>query len=284
MKEKIDEYWIEMWRNQESSGSLRRNYEQLKVDKKKTSNWWKKFNIKRSAYVQVVRMQENTTMNGNKLSQITGNNQLKYCRFCQNKIATANHILLSCNMTKRKQIEKHDYLASFIYRELERIGGFDKSVEIMNYKTRDNVQLFWNKNILPISTGKYPKRPDCCLIEDNRCIIIDVAIVMDQNLNKVFNNKITKYKTLIMEMRKIYKKRKYKIIPVIMSTNGLIHEESVKQLSICEINIPWEIITRNIVVRNMQDIMFYNGQNMYDEEEWNEWVKQMITLNSNEKK
>ncbi|BFU18302.1 hypothetical protein, conserved [Entamoeba histolytica] len=63
-------------------------------DKKLTVATWRSLNIKRNAFLQIVKMQEGVTMTGNIKSKILQNDDLKYCKHCHNTIASINHILL----------------------------------------------------------------------------------------------------------------------------------------------------------------------------------------------
>ncbi|BFU18373.1 hypothetical protein, conserved [Entamoeba histolytica] len=66
-------------------------------DKKLTVATWRSLNIKRNAFLQIVKMQEGVTMTGNIKSKILQNDDLKYCKHCPKTIASINHILLGCN-------------------------------------------------------------------------------------------------------------------------------------------------------------------------------------------
>ena len=52
------------------------------------------------------------------------------------------------------------------------------------------------------------------------------------------------------------------IIPVIATINGLINKQSVEDLKEIGIEINWKKLIKDIVIRNMQDLLYYNGVNM----------------------
>ena len=58
--------------------------------------------------------------------------------------------------------------------------------------------------------------------------------------------------------------RMYKItiIPVIATTNSWGKKQSVEDLKEIDIEINWKKVIKDIVIINMQDVMFYNGVNM----------------------
>ena len=55
---------------------------------------WRSLNIKRNAFLQVVKMQEGVTMTGSIKSKILNCDALKYCKHCPNTIPSISHILL----------------------------------------------------------------------------------------------------------------------------------------------------------------------------------------------
>ncbi|BFU20199.1 hypothetical protein, conserved [Entamoeba histolytica] len=66
-------------------------------DKKLTVATWMSLNIKRNTFIQIVKMQEGTSITGNIKAKILKNDALKYCKHCHNTIASISHILLGCN-------------------------------------------------------------------------------------------------------------------------------------------------------------------------------------------
>ena len=55
---------------------------------------------------------------------------------------------------------------------------------------------------------------------------------------------------------------KIKIIRVIATINGWVKKQSVEDQKENYIEINWKKVIKDIVIRNMQDVMFYNGVNM----------------------
>ena len=264
INESIDQFLIKVWKKQKVVGNLRVCFEHPEVDQSKTSQVWKKINIKRSAYLMVIRMQEGTTLNGSRKAIVKQTNVSKYCKYCPGMVATINHILLSCVINKKRQIQKHDYLAKFIYRKIEEITTISKQEPIEHSRILPHMKLMWNTNIVSTALGEFPKRPDIYLKTIDRGLIIDVAIVADHNIRIAYVKKLNRYRRLVRELNKI-EKSNYIIIPVIMTISGLINQETIKQLKRYQINIDWNKVVRDIVVRNMQDLMFYNGVSIEEE-------------------
>ncbi|BFU20229.1 hypothetical protein, conserved [Entamoeba histolytica] len=89
-----------------------------------------------------------------------------------------------------------------------------------------------------------------------------MTIVADHNINGAYWKKRNKYKELKNRLMKIEKLKDVRIIPVVISINGIINNSSVrliKELKI-EINIKKEM--KNLVIKNMMDVMeYYFNQN-----------------------
>ena len=165
-------------------------------------------------------------------------------------------------MNKKKQIAKHDYLAEAVYHELEKKVGFPRELKIQNFRKKKYAILTWNKEVVSRSYGKFPKKPDIFYRLGWRAIIIDIAIVDDHNLNKGYCHKHSAYTKLCNSLREKLKITHIRLIPVIISINGLINKHSVEDLKQIDITINWKKVVRDIVIRNMQDLMYYNGTNM----------------------
>ena len=65
----------------------------------------------------------------------------------------------------------------------------------------------------------------------------------------------------MVQTRKL-KIKNTQIVPVIISIHGLIHKQSVTDLKEIGIEINWKKLIKDIVIRNMQDLLYYNGVNM----------------------
>ena len=96
------------------------------------------------------------------------------------------------------------------------------------------------------------------LIENNDVLyFIDVTIVTDSNINTAYSDKINKCVELEKYIYGNVGAKSVKIIPVVLSINGLINQLSLVDLAEFGLNIDWENIVRTVIIRNMQDIMTY---------------------------
>ena len=79
----LNDQYFQKWKDKKSS-KLPKLLEDNHLDTKLITKVWRGLNIKRSAFLQVVRMQENAFIIGNKRVYLTGNSNSKYFRFCDN--------------------------------------------------------------------------------------------------------------------------------------------------------------------------------------------------------
>ncbi|BFU21618.1 hypothetical protein, conserved [Entamoeba histolytica] len=103
--------------------------------------------------------------------------------------------------------------------------------------------------------------------------------VADDNINGVYLKKRNKYKELKNILMKIEKLKDVRIIPVVISINGLINNSSVKLIKEIRIEIDIKKEIKNLVIKNMMDVMeyyFYHNQTysveLLEEEDEDEWM------------
>jgi len=219
-------------------------------------------------------MQENGMFTGKRKAAITKNKKDQYCKYCDHEqVASISHILLSCSVTKKRQIARHDYVCLEIYRRIIKDycnidTDIPTSYPIKCY-IKGNLTVTYNKEIFGRKDGIYAKRPDI-YIEDrdaNIAYIIDVAIVKNDRLQNAYRNKLDKYSILQEKIRNDKQIQFVRIIPVIITIWGFIHKQSVKQINDLGITVDFVSIIRTLIIRQMKDIMFYisNGGSSMNE-------------------
>ncbi|XP_044766149.1 uncharacterized protein LOC123322271 [Coccinella septempunctata] len=67
-------------------------------------------------------------------------------------------------------------------------------------------------------------RPDIALFDNDRrtCMLIEFTIPADDNITRAYTEKITKYGDLAFQLKEMYDLSKISILPLIMSTNGIV--------------------------------------------------------------
>ncbi|GAB1219862.1 hypothetical protein ENUP19_0046G0003 [Entamoeba nuttalli] len=187
IKKIIDKY-IKKWKCHQISGYFRRWFDSKGVDKTTTVKAWKSINIKKNAVLQLTKMQDGAIFCLYKKAKIMKNERMKYCPLCKYKIATVEHILLSCIYHKKSQIEKHDNIGIIIWEGLIRKYTGNNQYKKPPYETvfqYKDITMIWNKQIMPKSDGQYHKRPDIYVLDkkNKTGLLFDMTIVADHNIN-----------------------------------------------------------------------------------------------------
>ena len=81
---------------------------------------WRTLNIKKDAYLQILKIQEEAMFTETRKAHNLNNPSEKYCKYCSDTVFSISHILLGCPITKRDQIERHDIVCRELYYALYR--------------------------------------------------------------------------------------------------------------------------------------------------------------------
>ena len=88
------------------------------------------------------------------------------------------------------------------------------------------ITFTWDMKVRTDTHTRYNK-PDI-IVHDKKsrtCQIIDVAIPLDQNVNNKTAEKLTKYKELLQEYKRMYQIKQAEILPVIIGVLGTVNTE-----------------------------------------------------------
>ena len=267
MQAKFEQNYINKWKT--SKVGYMNKVESNDVISEPLIAAWRTLNIKKDAYLQILKMQEEAMFTGIRKAHILNNPSAKYCKYCPNTVCSISHILLGCPITKKAQISRHDIVCRELYYALYRKyrqhnnTTWAKYIPKCTYFPDQEITLLYNKEVLPRSTGNYPKRPDLYLeIGGETAYIFDVSIVKDCKVRETYSQKVGKYQQLSQKLHDEKGLKKSYIIPVIISTNGLLNKHTVQRLIDLEINIKWPPIIRELLIHQMKDIMFYLNQHI----------------------
>ena len=97
--------------------------------------------------------------------------------------------------------------------------------------------LYWDRPIITNKTIDF-NRPDILLIDkvNKKALIIDIGVPLTHNLSKVEAEKRRKYQNLAIEVQRIWKLNSVKIIPLIISVEGVMSKQLKAYLK--EIGLP----------------------------------------------
>ncbi|KAI5714587.1 hypothetical protein M8J77_002109 [Diaphorina citri] len=104
-------------------------------------------------------------------------------------------------------------------------------------------KLYWDTTI--ITDRRLPaNRPDIVLIDkiQKNVKLIDIAHPNDHNILITMGEKIRKYQDLGIEIKDMWNMDKVEIVPVVVSTNGLIHPSLYEHIK--KIQLPHYVIQK----------------------------------------
>ncbi|KAL1447680.1 hypothetical protein WDU94_000543, partial [Cyamophila willieti] len=168
------------------------------------------------------------------------------CRRCNQTTETLDHIIGGClQLAPSEYKARHDNMGKIIHLEIAKKYHLITKPTVADYQynpqpvlqDQDNKYiLYWDRAILTELTA-LNNRPDVILWKkrEAKAYLIDFAVVNANNLEKTRSQKITKYQQLAFELKGLWRVQEVIILPIIISTLGLIPEsllESMRKLDI----------------------------------------------------
>ncbi|KAL1446559.1 hypothetical protein WDU94_012428 [Cyamophila willieti] len=175
------------------------------------------------------------------------------CRLCNQVTESIQHLSSGCSVLAPKEYTtRHNLVANVIHQELLKKIVSSKATNIPHYQYKpapivenEQVKICWN---LPIQTetNVMYNRPDILYVNktENSACIIDVTIPLDDNVSKAYSTKLTKYEDLRRQIKRINEFNEVSILPIVISSNGLIHKNTMANLEKMKIENTKSIIKK----------------------------------------
>jgi len=165
------------------------------------------------------------------------------CTFCQQFGETIDHIISACPILAKEQyIKRHDIVCAQLHFnictetgvQLDKKHWYEHVPKSVETSQGGKVTILWNQQVQTDRTIPINK-PDIIMRNNEKgtCMLVDVAISGDRNVNKKEAEKILKYKDLTTEIQCMWNV-KTKVMPVIIGATGTISKSFRKYVS----NIP----------------------------------------------
>jgi len=154
----------------------------------------------------------------------------EFCRICGKESEINQHIIAVFEqLASTEYVQRHDGLAKVILQKLAEAAELieDKSPYYKytpaNVLENKNVKLYWNRNILTDKTILF-NRPDITFMnkKTKNTFLIDIAIPNKHNLAKTIIDKKNKYQELANEICAMWKQKAAQVIPIVISSTGVI--------------------------------------------------------------
>ncbi|XP_044751668.1 uncharacterized protein LOC123311664 [Coccinella septempunctata] len=180
------------------------------------------------------------------LKHITGKNILTdRCRKCCQALETIQHITSSCSILAPKEYtNRHNAMAKVYHQAIAiKTGLINSTKKIHEYvpaTVLDNqgFKLYWDNSVETDRMITH-NRPDIILFdkEKRKVTIIDVTVPADDNISRAYSEKLNKYHDLAFEMKEMYQLKTISILPLIITTNGLVESHLVDNTQSLELDL-----------------------------------------------
>ncbi|CAD7002869.1 unnamed protein product [Ceratitis capitata] len=160
------------------------------------------------------------------------------CRRCQKQPETIHHITGACApLAATEYLTRHNHVAKIVHQCLAlRYGLITEERPYFKYTPQAVLEssltkIYWDRSILTDHPTAH-NRPDILLIEkrDKRALLIDIGVPNTHNLQECYTEKCKKYHSLAYEIKDMWRLQNVEIIPIIVSSTGVIPKTLNKSL------------------------------------------------------
>ena len=134
----------------------------------------------------------------------------------------------------------HNKVTNVIYQNIVPKEEEKCRQPIREFYSNEQIEIWWDTKIKTLTPVQHNK-PDIVTWrkEDKQCFNIDVSVGLDVNVTKNFKQKRDSYLPLAAELKRIYDKFTFEIIPITIGATGLVTNDlklMPKQIGIENIN------------------------------------------------
>ncbi|XP_052755669.1 uncharacterized protein LOC113521769 [Galleria mellonella] len=219
------------WSEKSLHGRHRHDLCQSNVDKEASNAWLSRGILYPETEGFIIAIQDQVIETRNYQKYITKTLTSDTCRKCNSSPETIQHITGSCKAIVQTDYKhRHDQVANIIHQNLAHKYNLIQNTHTPYYKyTPQTVlesatyKLYFDRAILTDKTIHY-NRPDIILQNKTNKItyLIDIAVPNTHNIQKTIAEKISKYTELKDEITRLWKQEKVYVIPIVLSTTGVI--------------------------------------------------------------
>jgi hypothetical protein len=158
------------------------------------------------------------------------------CRLCKEYEETIDHLISGCpTLAKNEYIIRHNKVCTHLHYSICKKLRIETTENWYSHIPKpvtehDDITILWNQGI---QTDKevLANRPDIIIKnkEDKTCLLIDVAIPSDKNVIQKEAEKKLKYKSLSIEIQRMWNMKCF-VISVIIGATGIVSKSLQKYL------------------------------------------------------
>ena len=227
----------QQWKSKKLHGKYPLRLHEADVDQLNTNQWLRSDGLKAETEGLIIAAQDQTLPTRWYQHNIIKAGTDPLCKVCGQYDETIDHILSGCpELAKAEYIYRHNKVAKYIHWKICKFYNIETNEKWYEHQPcivteGKEVTILWD---MPILTDKEiaANRPDI-VVKDRKkkqCMLLDVSIPSDRNTSVKMAEKLSKYKDLEIEIRKMWQLKTI-IVPIVIGALGLIKKDLKRYLS-----------------------------------------------------
>lgn len=229
---KSDAIKKEEWSQKELHGRHYYDLNQPHIDNEASNKWLTRGELfpETEGFMSAIQDQVVNTNNYKKYIIRDRNIETDKCRKCHQVSETIQHITSGCSLLANTDyLHRHNQVCNIIHQKLaNKLGLINTYTPYYKYQPQkvlenDHFRLYYDR---PIITDRQVtnNRPDIVVVDKgiNSVLLVDIAIPNNNNILSKYQEKVSKYSDLAFEIRQMWHANKVEIVPVILSSTGLV--------------------------------------------------------------
>lgn len=247
---------IDSWKQKQLHGAHPNFLQQDYVDKSASNMWLKKGNLYGETVGFMMAIQDRVIKTKNYRKYILKENIDDRCRKCGSKSENIEHIINGCeSIAQMDYTKRHDNVAKIVHQSLAKRFNLTTSgipyykYEPANVLENENYKMYWDREI---RTDKRMKanRPDILVLDKKKkeVDIIDITVPLNHNIQSAYATKVNKYTDLAAEINDMWKLKKVRIRPLVISATAVVPKSLIKQLDDLQLQDQLSSIQKSVVL------------------------------------
>ncbi|CAH1098853.1 unnamed protein product [Psylliodes chrysocephalus] len=227
------------------------------VDSKASNGWLGRADIFAETEGFMIAIQDQVIATKNYLKYIIrAQVENDLCRKCHQQSETIQHITSACPiLVPREYLSRHNQVAKIVHQSLACLHGL-LSEEIPYYKYEPSPvlensthKLYWDRSVLTDRTIVH-NRPDIIIVDKSRkrVLLIDIGIPNGHNILTYYAEKEAKYQRLGQEIQQMWRQVSVSVVPLIISSTGVVPKSLTNNLRMLEIANKLAIIQKAVIL------------------------------------
>ena len=232
------------WTGKVMHGQYVRNLQEAGADIGETWSWLHQQDLKKETEGLILAAQDQALRFNYIKHRIDKTAASPLCRLCHNRNETTDHVLSCCSKLSQTEYKRrHDNVAAAVHWCMCRkylIPCEDRWYEHRADKVAENdeVKILWDMQV-QTDHEITARRPDILILKKKEAsvIIIDISVPGDTRIKDTEQEKILKYQDLKREIKRLWKLKSVKVVPIIVGALGAVTPNLRKHLDEVDCNL-----------------------------------------------